>query len=108
MASNTIKVRDLEAAANETECRLTEIEQKLAHTQSENVPLKQKIEQIEAHSRKFNIHVLGLPDDCEKGNPTAFMNSLLCEVFGADKLGSQSLVDIAHRTGPRPESGKYV
>lgn len=77
MASNTIKVKDLEAAANETERRLTDIEQKLAQSQSQNVSLKLKIEQIEAHSRKFNIRVLGLPEDCEKGNPTTFMNSLL-------------------------------
>lgn len=47
-----------------------------------------------------------LPEDCEKGNPTAFMNSLLCDVFGADKLGSLPLINIAHHTGPRLEDGK--
>lgn len=65
----------------------------------ENIELRDKLERLEAHSRKFNLRVNGLPIGVEKGNPTAYMNSLVRELFKG-KIGTEPVVEIAHRVGP--------
>ena len=65
----------------------------------ENIELRDKLERLEAHSRKFNLRVHGLPLGAEKGDPTAFMNNLMKELFKG-KIKTEPVVEIAHRVGP--------
>lgn len=65
----------------------------------ENIELRDKLERLEAHSRKFNIRVQCLPIGAEKGNPTVYMNNLLRELFKG-KIKTEPVVEIAHRVGP--------
>lgn len=65
----------------------------------ENTELRDKLERLEAHSRKFNLRVHGIPISVEKGNPTAYMNSLVKELFKG-KIATEPTVEIAHRVGP--------
>jgi len=65
----------------------------------ENIEFRDKVERLEAYSRKFNLRVHGLPVGVEKGNPTAYMNNLVKELFKG-KIGTEPVVEIAHRVGP--------
>lgn len=48
--------------------------------------VRQKIDQLENHSQKFNIRIIGLPEGAEAGNPTAFTTKLLYELFGQETI----------------------
>ena len=101
--SMTTKIKDLETAANAMEVRATTLEQKYAEVVAENMLLKQTMDSIENHSRKFNVRCMGLSTGLEKGKPTALMDTVFRELFG-DQLGVQPLVNIAHRTGAQAVS----
>lgn len=96
---NVNAIRSLEEHATDTDRRLLLLEGRYKAIETENVALKQKIGKLETYSRRFNIRVLGLQEGVEKGNPTSYLNTLLMELFGVDKVGAQPLVCIAHRTG---------
>lgn len=94
------KVTDLERATVEADVRLSELERKQHKIKKENKYLRQKIDQLENHSRKFNIRIIGLPEGAEAGNPTAFTIKLLYDLFGQEAIGPVPLISVAHRTGP--------
>ena len=65
----------------------------------ENIELRDKLERLEAHSRKFNLRVHGLLIAAEKGDPTAYMNNFMKELFKG-KIKTDPVVEIAHSVGP--------
>ena len=94
------KITELEKAAVETDIRLSELERENIDILDECKYLRQKVDQLENQSRKFNIRILGVPDGAEAGNPTAFTTKLLLDLFGEEAVGPAPLISIAHRTGP--------
>lgn len=96
MKGTSSKLREIEEAVIDDDCRLTKMEMKYANLHSENISLREKIQQIEDHSRKCNIRIIGIPSGAEGGQPTAFVNNFLKEMFGADKLGPQPCVNIEY------------
>lgn len=78
------KVIDLERATVDSDVRLSELEREQNKMKEENKYLRQKIDQLENHSRKFNIRIIGLPEGAEASNPTAFTTKLLYELFGQE------------------------
>lgn len=101
MKDTSSKLQEVEDAVIDNDCRLTKMEMKYANLHSENISLREKIQQIEDHSRKCNIRIIGIPSGAEGGQPTAFVNNFLKEMFGADKHGPQPCVNIVHRTSPQ-------
>lgn len=93
------KVTNLERAAVETDIRLSDLERDQLDMTEECKYLRQKVDQLENHSRKLNIRILGLPEGIKAGNPTAFTVKLLYELFGEETIGPPPLISIAHRTG---------
>uniref|UniRef100_A0A3B3DK96 L1 transposable element RRM domain-containing protein n=1 Tax=Oryzias melastigma TaxID=30732 RepID=A0A3B3DK96_ORYME len=73
----------------------------------ENKALKEKADRMEDRSRKYNIRILGVTTDVEKGNPTSYMSALLEELF-KDKIQRAPEVEAAYRTGPKNKSGHRV
>ncbi|CAJ1077379.1 hypothetical protein KUCAC02_016574 [Xyrichtys novacula] len=92
------KIASLEAAANETDLRLIKLEQVNKSLADEVVSLRRKTDSLENYSRKLNIKVYNLPEQIEMGNPTAFINEMLSDLFGHD-IGPPPYVNIAHRIG---------
>ncbi len=84
-------------AALEEDKKKHEMDLKQLH--KENTELRDKLERLEAHSRKFNLRVFGLPIGVEKKNPTAYMNIVMKELFKG-KIKTEPVVEIAHRVGP--------
>lgn len=101
------KVTALETAANATEIRLAKLEQDNQYLTQEVAELQLKAESLEKHSRKCNVLILGLCEQLEQGKPTAFVNKLLCELFGKEAFGPFPPVVVAHRTGKIGEENKY-
>jgi len=98
------KLVDVESGLSGMHDRMDEAERVCKALQKENKDLKDKIEKLENHSRRFNLRVFGLDKDVEKGKPTEFMESLFNEVF-KDKLPCTPEVEIAHRVGPVTKHG---
>lgn len=101
------KVAAIEEALNQMETRVTALETAKERLCKENTILKEKAERLENHSRKYNIRILGLTQDIEKGNPTSYVSALLSDLFRG-KLQSAPEVENAHRVGPVPTSGQRV
>ena len=57
-----------------------------------------KLIDLESRSRRHNIRLVGLPEDIEGPQPTAFFSQLLLEVFGEQTLTSAPELERAHRT----------
>lgn len=93
------KVCELETAATDTATELAARKLDCQTFQVEIQKLKKKCDDLENHSRKFNLRILGLPNGIEAGRPTQFVTNLLYELFGEGELGPPPLVSVAHRVG---------
>ncbi|KAL7385778.1 hypothetical protein ABVT39_000085 [Epinephelus coioides] len=67
MKETSSKLREVEEAVTDNDRRLTDVENKCANLHSENTTLQEKIQQIDDHSRKFNIRITGIPSEAEGG-----------------------------------------
>lgn len=101
------KVSVIEEALDHMETRVAALESANESLRKENTDLKEKADRLENHSRKYNIRILGLVRDIEKGNPTSFVSALLNDLF-KDKLHRAPEVENAHRIGPAAKSGQRV
>ena len=59
--------------------------------------LKAKTINIEYHSRRNNIQIVGVPESAEDTQPTTFLSIFLLEIFGNEVLSSPLELDRAHR-----------
>lgn len=103
-------IQQLETAANDTQERMEKLESTCAALLESNEELKAKLDDLENRSRRNNIRIIGLPENIEGPQPTAFIDTLLREIFGADAFPTSAIADRAHRiatankkaTPPRP------
>lgn len=98
----------LESFANESDKRLSQLESDQETLWKENKTLRLKLDQLENHSCKCNIQVLGLENNIEAGNPTYFMNNCLCELLRKEKMGLEPPAVTAHRTGPPHKTSRCM
>lgn len=73
----------LETAANDTQTRIEKLESTCAALFQKNEDLKVKLDDLENRSRQNNIRIIGLPENIKGQHPTAFIDTLLRETFGA-------------------------
>lgn len=101
------KICEIEASLCSFDSRITKLEGVNESLRKDNDELKEKTECLESHNRKYNVRVMGLTSDVEKGNPTSYMSQLLKELF-SDKLQLELGVEVAHRVGSKSKSGQWV
>lgn len=101
------KVADMEEAFNRMETRVAALETANATLGKDNKDLKEKADRLENYSRKFNIRIIGLTPNAEKGNPTSYVSALFNDLF-KDKLQRAPEVENAHRVGSAAKSGQRV
>ncbi|CAM4735620.1 unnamed protein product [Leuciscus chuanchicus] len=101
------KIGEIEASLCSFDSRITKLEGVNESLRKDNDELKEKTERLESHNRKYNVLVMGLTSDVEKGNPTSYMSQLLKELF-SDKLQLEPEVEVAHRVGFKSKSGQWV
>lgn len=89
-------VQNMEASLNDMETRLT-LESKCLTLSQENQSLRQKTDDLENRSRRNNIRITCILEKIEGGQPTAFMEMFLKELFGSYSLPTPLTVDRAHR-----------
>ncbi len=104
------RVTEAENCISGTEDAVSEIKQQANQLKSDNEFLKRKVDQLENHSRRNNVRVVGLKEGTEGTDPVKFFTDWIPEVLGAD--GSDTTVprleveiERAHRTAntePRP------
>lgn len=92
-------IKNLELGTWNFEDHVSSLEKSNELLQKESMELRERAGRLKAHSRKFNLCVLGLDRNVEKGNPTAYMTSFFKKVFKGKKF-QQSL-----RWKLRTESG---
>ncbi|KAL2099486.1 hypothetical protein ACEWY4_003880 [Coilia grayii] len=101
-------IRELEHAASDQGDCINELEDLVQTLKKQVSQLNAKCEDLEGHSRRNNIRLVGIPEGVEGPNPTEFVSGLLHNVL---KLDHKPIVDRAHcslrekpKTGdpPRP------
>lgn len=105
MSECSNKVAAMEETFDHMEIRVTALESTNESLRKENTDLKEKVDRLEYHSRKYNIRIFGLVRDIEKGNPTSYVSALLNDLF-KDKLHRAPEVENAHRVGQAAKSGQ--
>lgn len=91
---------------NELDLRLQQLEFACSTPQQDNVLLKAKLADLEGHSRRQNIRIIGLPESLKGSRPTVFFSQLLVDVFGTEVLSTPPELDRAHWSlAPKPATG---
>lgn len=85
--------------------RIVALEDVCSRLQSDNTQLKAKVEDLESHSRRNNLRVVGIPEKMEEADLVTFMADFFVEVLGTNFLASPPILDIAHRIGPPRTAG---
>ena len=99
MAECKAKSNVVDDTLTSIDSRITALETSNCALVKENQKLKDNIQSLERHSRKFNLRVFGLHSGIEKGNPTAFMTTFFSEMFQPSELPGAPAVENAHRVG---------
>lgn len=90
-------IQQLETSVNVTQERLERLESTCAVLSKDNKELKVKLDDLENRSRRNNIRIIGLPEKVEGQQPTAFIDTLLREVFESEAFPTPLIADTAHQ-----------
>ncbi|XP_016390142.1 uncharacterized protein LOC107725410, partial [Sinocyclocheilus rhinocerous] len=101
------RIDSLETNANLADQRLQHLEDAYSTLQKDNKSLKLKVADLEGHSRRQNVQIIGLPESIEGPRPTVFFSQLLVDIFGTEVLASPPELDRAHRSlASKPAPGE--
>lgn len=90
------RISKLEEFASSADGDLRDVLSKMA-VLADNANLKARLADLEDRNRCNNVRIVGLPEDIEGPQPTAFFSQILLEVFGDNILTSPPELDRAHR-----------
>ncbi|RXN21014.1 putative transposase element L1Md-A101/L1Md-A102/L1Md-A2 [Labeo rohita] len=99
------KLKDIEESLTDVDGRVASLETMCATLSKDNERMRAKLDDLENHSRRNNVRIIGIPEQSEGTHPTTFMEELLLEVFGKESFAKPPVVDRAHRSlapPPRP------
>uniref|UniRef100_H3AK90 L1 transposable element RRM domain-containing protein n=1 Tax=Latimeria chalumnae TaxID=7897 RepID=H3AK90_LATCH len=114
LATLTNSVEELKVYLNEVEQRIGAVEDELSEEKKRVAALDlkiailaQRLDDQENRARRNNLHILGFPEQMEKGKPIQFLQEVLPKLLGfAD--GTQLELEWAHRSlVPRPAAGQW-
>lgn len=105
-AQTASTVQEIEGALNRHDSIITDVEKAVSELKREIGKLRDRNDDLENRSRRQNLRIIGIPEDVENGNPTAFMASFFAEVLG-EEINSPLVLDRAHRSlAPKPKPGE--
>lgn len=98
----------MENALSEHSDKLIRLEARVKQLQYENSQLKSKTDpDLENHSCRNNLRVVGLPEDCEGRSTTDFMSKFLVDILQDGTFTSPPELDRAHHTlRQKPATGE--
>ena len=102
------KVREIEEAVSRHDDQLVAQEAICKTLQEGYNEMRKKLLQAEFRSRRQNIRVAGVCEGVEGNNASEFVSSLIPKLLGAEHFPAKVLVDIAHRVGPKSDTGNYT
>ncbi|CAK6977213.1 hypothetical protein D5F01_LYC11226 [Scomber scombrus] len=100
------RVSKTEDAIETHEKHLDELERRHESLASQCMLQQAKLDDLEAHSRRQNICIIGIKEKAENGRPTEFVTKLLPELLGEEHFDHPVDVDRAHRTAAPAKDGK--
>lgn len=98
VATQGQQIQDLEEGLTTVDSKVSDLEKNYTDLMAETGKLRARLDDLENRSHRQNITVIGLPEKIEGPQPSVFMETLLVEVFGADKFPKPPEVDQAHRS----------
>ena len=84
---------------------MTELEQKVHSLTIENNVLRDRVNEIDAYKRRWNLKIAGVPER-ENENVKMTVIDLLASVSPGIKDCLQNSVDVTHRLGPKMDGPK--
>ncbi|CAL1576011.1 unnamed protein product [Knipowitschia caucasica] len=98
IADKQMEAIDQTAAASET---------KIVTLEKQIKQLKERTDQLENHSRRSNLRILGIEERVEGTNAVKYLERWIPEYLHLDTADDRIVLDRAHRTlGPMPSSGQ--
>ena len=99
------RLTEVEASLQDCDDRITALEAKCEQLANCNKLLMAKSEDLESRSRRQNLRVVGVPENMEGPQVTAFMTDFFAETLGMEIPDGPEMLDRAHRLAFRPASG---
>lgn len=84
---------------------MTELKQKVKSLTTENTVLRDRVNDIDAYKRRWNLKIAGVPER-ENENVKMVVMELLSRVSPGIKDSLQNSVDVAHRLGLKYDKGR--
>ena len=99
------RLDDVETSLRDVDSRTTTLESLCAKLTKHNANLCERLEDLESHSRRQNLRVIGIPEDTEGPQVTAFMEGFFSETLEMPIQPNQlPICDRAHRSlAPKPK-----
>ena len=107
VSSHGQRIASLETNADSVDGCLLSLEATCAELTAVNEKLKAKTADLEAHSRRNNVRIVGLSESIEGPRPTDFFSALLVQLLGEEILPKPPVLDRAHRSlAPKLKQGE--
>uniref|UniRef100_A0A3B4U078 L1 transposable element RRM domain-containing protein n=1 Tax=Seriola dumerili TaxID=41447 RepID=A0A3B4U078_SERDU len=101
------KQEDMEGGLNRLDGDMDTLSRRLAQTEQTVQDLRAKVDDMENRSRRCNLRLTGLPEGCEGGSPTKYVEKILQNILGADTFPNGVELQRAHRSlMSRPKPGQ--
>ncbi|CAL9691562.1 unnamed protein product [Knipowitschia caucasica] len=91
------RLTDMEAGLSDHSDRLDHLERRVGILEKEKSELQAKTEDLENRSRRNNLRIIGLPENSEGRDATAFMSQFFVEVLQDPSFTRPPELDRAHR-----------
>lgn len=93
------RLTDVENSLGDIDSRTLQLENLCAQLAKENAALSERLEDLEARSRRQNLRVIGILEDTERPRITEFMEEFFSETLGMPEQPNQlPICDRAHRS----------
>lgn len=98
------RLTDVETSLQEVDSRTTALESLCGQLAKSNANLRDRLDDLESRSRRQNLRVIGIPEDTEGPQVTAFMEDFFSETLGMPIHPNRlPICDRAHRSlAPKP------
>uniref|UniRef100_H2ZXS2 L1 transposable element RRM domain-containing protein n=1 Tax=Latimeria chalumnae TaxID=7897 RepID=H2ZXS2_LATCH len=103
----TKRLDTAERHIDDAEDLIQNLETNVQHLQEDIVKLRDKTDDLENHSRRCNLHLVGLPEGLEGKDPAAFLEDWLPTFLNLPDLVDKLEIERAHRTfTPKPRDSE--
>ncbi|MGH0136304.1 UNVERIFIED_CONTAM: hypothetical protein FKN15_032345 [Acipenser sinensis] len=90
------RLNSMEHSLSDKGDRISTLEAICATLAADNESFKAKLDDLEHHSRRQNLRIIGLPESMDSQQPVKFISDFFIEVLVSEAIGTPPKLDRAH------------